>query len=95
MRAYPQPGIFSMGARTHYYLELALRPGADVTGVLEAIAGEQGSRSTTGGCNVVVAFAALRQLFGADSLAAIAGEAYAELRGLVSRALQSGVVLDS
>lgn len=56
MRAYPQPGIFSMGARTHYYLELDLRPGADVTGVLEAIAGEQGSRSTTGGCNVVVAF---------------------------------------
>jgi len=37
---------------------------------------------------------ALRHLFGADSLAPIAEEAYAELRGLVARALKSGVVLD-
>jgi putative iron-dependent peroxidase len=56
MRAYPQPGIFAMGSRTHYYLELDLRPGADVTSLLEAMNSEEGARSTTGGCNVVVAF---------------------------------------
>jgi phosphate/phosphite/phosphonate ABC transporter binding protein len=39
--------------------------------------------------------AALRHLFGADALAPVAEETYAELRTLVARALKSGVVLDS
>ena len=38
--------------------------------------------------------AALRHLFGADALAPVAEETYAELRALVTRALKSGVVLD-
>ena len=39
--------------------------------------------------------AALRHLFGADALAPVAEETYAELRTLVARALKSGVVLDT
>jgi phosphate/phosphite/phosphonate ABC transporter binding protein len=37
---------------------------------------------------------ALRHLFGADALAPVAEDVYSELRGLVGRALKSGVVLD-
>ncbi len=39
--------------------------------------------------------AAPRHLFGAESLAAVADETYGELRGLVAKALKSGVVLDT
>ena len=38
---------------------------------------------------------ALRHLFGADALAPIAEEAYAELRTLMAKALKSGVVIDT
>jgi phosphate/phosphite/phosphonate ABC transporter binding protein len=38
---------------------------------------------------------AIRHLFGAESLAPVAEETYAELRGLVAKALKSGVVLDA
>lgn len=38
---------------------------------------------------------AIRHLFGAESLAPVAEETYAELRGLVARALKAGVVLDA
>lgn len=39
--------------------------------------------------------AALRHLFGAEALAPVADDTFGELRGLVARALKSGVVLDS
>jgi phosphonate transport system substrate-binding protein len=38
---------------------------------------------------------ALRHLFGAESLAPVAEDTYAELRGLVAKALKSGVLLDT
>ena len=38
--------------------------------------------------------AAIRHLFGAESLAPVAEETYAELRGLVSKALKSGVLIE-
>ncbi|MBI2389345.1 MAG: PhnD/SsuA/transferrin family substrate-binding protein [Deltaproteobacteria bacterium] len=39
--------------------------------------------------------AALRHLFGAEALAPVAEDTFSELRGLVARALKSGVVLDA
>jgi putative iron-dependent peroxidase len=52
----PQPAIFAMGSRSHYYLELDLLPGAEATRILDVLASLEGPRSTTGGANVVVAF---------------------------------------
>jgi putative iron-dependent peroxidase len=56
MPSVPQPAIFAMGPRSHYYLELDLLPGADASGIRGVIAGLEGPRSTTGGTNVVLAF---------------------------------------
>jgi phosphonate transport system substrate-binding protein len=39
--------------------------------------------------------AALRHLFGAEALAPVAEDTYAEMRGLVAKALKTGVVLDA
>jgi putative iron-dependent peroxidase len=58
MASIPQPAIFAMGPRSHYYLELDLRPGVDAGGVRAVIATLEGPRSTTGGANVVLAFGA-------------------------------------
>jgi putative iron-dependent peroxidase len=57
MPAIPQPAIFAMGPRSHYYLELDLLPGADAAEIRGVIASLEGPRSTTGGVNVVLAFA--------------------------------------
>ncbi|GAC1540814.1 MAG: hypothetical protein NVS3B10_05470 [Polyangiales bacterium] len=51
-------------------------------------------RAAIGSTQTAPLKAALRHLFGAESLAPVAEDVYAELRGLVSRALRSGVVLD-
>ena len=51
----PQPAIFSMGSRSHFFLELDLLPGTAAQ-VRTAIASLEGPRSTTGGANVVLAF---------------------------------------
>jgi putative iron-dependent peroxidase len=52
----PQPAIFAMGSRSHFYLELDLLPGADATRILDVLASLEGPHSTTGGANTVVAF---------------------------------------
>lgn len=55
MRALPQTGIFAMGSRSHFYLELDLLPGVDPDDLLELIgAGLSEPRATTGGTNLVV-----------------------------------------
>jgi putative iron-dependent peroxidase len=52
----PQPAIFAMGSRSHFYLELDLLPGADATRILDVLGSLEGPHSTTGGANTVVAF---------------------------------------
>ena len=54
--AMPQSGIFALGTRTHYYLELDLRPEADPAAVAEVAAGLREPHATTGGANLVLAF---------------------------------------
>lgn len=56
MTSFPQPAIFSLGSRSHFYVELDLLPGADAGQVLRALGELEGPRSTTGGANVVLAF---------------------------------------
>lgn len=58
MPSIPQPAIFAMGTRSHFYLELDLRSPADAVRLREVIGSLEGPRSTTGGANVVLAFAA-------------------------------------
>lgn len=52
----PQSGIFALGTRTHYYLELDLRPGADPGAVVAVAADLREPHATTGGANLVLAF---------------------------------------
>ncbi len=54
----PQPGIFALGTRSHYYLELDLRPDADPRDLVDAVAELREPRATTGGANLVVAYGA-------------------------------------
>ncbi len=42
MSSLPQPAIFAMGPRTHYYLELDLLPGADASRIREVLGGLEG-----------------------------------------------------
>jgi putative iron-dependent peroxidase len=58
MPSLPQPAIFAMGSRSHFYLELDLLPGIDAHRIHDVIGGLEGPRSTTGGANVVLAFGA-------------------------------------
>ena len=58
MPSIPQPAIFAMGTRSHFYLELDLLPGVDARRVHDVIGSLEGPRSTTGGANVVIAFGA-------------------------------------
>ena len=54
----PQPGIFALGTRSHYYLEFDLVAGATAQALVAAAAGLREPRQTTGGANVVVCFSA-------------------------------------
>jgi putative iron-dependent peroxidase len=56
MPGTPQPAIFAMGSRSHFFVELDLLPGASPAAIRTVIAGLEGPRSTTGGTNVVLAF---------------------------------------
>lgn len=53
-----QPGIFAMGTRSHYQLELDVHPSADRDAVIEALRRLRGSTVTAGGMNLVVGFGA-------------------------------------
>ncbi len=52
--ATPQHGIFAQGTRSHYHLELDLRPGSDPSAVGRALAGLREPTVTAGGLNLVV-----------------------------------------
>ena len=52
--AVAQPGIFAQGTRSHYQLELDLRPGAAPADVVVALRGLREPSVTAGGANVVV-----------------------------------------
>ena len=52
----PQPGIFSLGAPEHCFLELDLSPGADPAALVAVLAGLYGPETSTGGMSVVVGF---------------------------------------
>ncbi len=56
--ARPQPGIFAQGTRSHYHLELDLRPGATDDAIVEALHGLREPPVTAGGSNIVVGFGA-------------------------------------
>lgn len=53
----PQPGIFAIGSRSHYYLELDLEAGVEPRRLVQALATFRESRATVNGVNLVVAFA--------------------------------------
>ncbi|HET9731527.1 MAG TPA: Dyp-type peroxidase [Acidimicrobiales bacterium] len=52
----PQPGVFSLGSRSHQMLEFALRGDASAPALAEAVAGLRETPATVGGVNVVVGF---------------------------------------
>jgi porphyrinogen peroxidase len=54
--ATPQPGIFAQGTRSHYHLELDLRPGASADDVFAALQQLRQPSVTAGGANIVVGF---------------------------------------
>ncbi|MGI8662397.1 MAG: Dyp-type peroxidase [Acidimicrobiales bacterium] len=56
--ALPQMGIFALGTRSHYYLELDLRPDAQTSALFDVVGALREPRMTTGGANLVVAFGA-------------------------------------
>ncbi|MEZ5141279.1 MAG: Dyp-type peroxidase [Acidimicrobiales bacterium] len=56
--AVPQPGIFAQGTRSHYQLELDVRPGVGSDEVVAALRGLRGPAVTAGGANLVVALGA-------------------------------------
>jgi putative iron-dependent peroxidase len=53
-----QPGIFALGTRSHYHLELDWRPGGEVGDLLDALRALRAPAVTSGGTNVVVGFGA-------------------------------------
>jgi putative iron-dependent peroxidase len=54
--ARPQPGIFAQGTRSHYHLELDLKPGATDDAIVAALGGLREPTVTSGGSNIVVGF---------------------------------------
>src|SRR4051794_8765500 len=56
--ARPQPGIFAQGTRSHYQLELDLRPDATDDAIVAALHGLREPPVTAGGSNIVVGFGA-------------------------------------
>ncbi len=53
----PQPGVFALGTRSHYYLDFDLLPGAAPEDLVGALASLDEPRRTTAGANVVVGLA--------------------------------------
>src|SRR4051794_20574829 len=53
-----QPGIFAQGTRSHYSLELDLRPGAAIADVAAAVVQLREPKVTAGGLNLIVGFGA-------------------------------------
>ena len=53
-----QPGIFALGTRSHYNLELDLRPGVAAADVVAAVAQLREPTVTAGGFNLVIGFGA-------------------------------------
>ena len=51
-----QPGIFALGARSHYHLELTVRRDADPAAVAAAVRSLEEPTVTVGGLNLVVGF---------------------------------------
>ena len=51
-----QPGIFAMGTRSHYQLELDVNPAADQDSVIVALRDLRSSTVTAGGINLVIGF---------------------------------------
>jgi len=56
--ATPQPGIFALGARSHYHLELDVRPDATDVDVVDALGRLREPAVTAGGTNLVLGFGA-------------------------------------
>jgi putative iron-dependent peroxidase len=56
--ATPQPGIFALGARSHYHLELDLRAGTTDDRIVEALGRVREPAVTAGGANLVLGFGA-------------------------------------
>lgn len=54
----PQPGIFALGTRSHYYLEFDLVADATAADLVAAVGGLREPRATTGGANLVACFSA-------------------------------------
>jgi putative iron-dependent peroxidase len=54
--ARPQPGIFAQGTRSHYHLELDVRPGVTDGDICAALNGLREPSVTAGGSNIVVGF---------------------------------------
>jgi putative iron-dependent peroxidase len=55
---FAQPGIFALGTRSHYQLELDWRPGGEVADLVAALCEMRGATMTSGGVNVVLGFSA-------------------------------------
>jgi putative iron-dependent peroxidase len=54
--ARPQPGIFAQGTRSHYHMELDVRPDATDGAICAALGGLREPSVTAGGSNIVVGF---------------------------------------
>jgi putative iron-dependent peroxidase len=73
--AIPQPGIFALGARSHYHLELDVRPDAADEAVVAALGRLREPAVTAGGVNLVLGFGATlwRRLAAADAPSELRG----------------------
>jgi len=54
----PQPGIFAQGTRSHFHVELDLRPGTSDESLRRAVAAVRGPTPVSGGVNLVTGFGA-------------------------------------
>jgi putative iron-dependent peroxidase len=54
--AVPQPGIFAQGTRSHYHLELDLRPDATDERIRAGVRGLREPPVTVGGSNIIIGF---------------------------------------
>ena len=65
----PQPGIFALGTRSHYHLELEVHPDAPAEAIIEALGRLREPAVTAGGTNLVLGFgpALWRRLAPADA----------------------------
>ena len=58
MSQTPQPGIFSVGTRSHHHLQLDVDPSADPRALLDALRGIREQATTVAGVNLVIGFGA-------------------------------------